>query len=230
MQIGFFLVFRRDPQHYLHARALIASARAVMPGVPITQFTDLRSPPVPGIDGIRRLPHGPLLERRLEHYSHCDGDWLFLDTDVELRADVQEIFPLTPFDLALADRDWPGIPQGDLVMHTMPYNTGVCFSRNPIFWQQVLATWRGFPDNQRDWLSEQRAVYAVIRTGQFLLRILPGQIYNYPPRTADDACADAKIVHYKGPRKAWWTARYYAQLREPLAAPAAAASVMVGVA
>jgi hypothetical protein len=207
MQIGFFTVFRSDPQHYLHAVALVASARRVMPSIPITQFTDDRSPIVPGVDAVRRLPSGPLLERRLEHYAACTGDWLLVDTDVELRADVSAVFPATPFDLALTDRAWQNLPQGDLVMQTMPFNTGVVFTRNPLFWQDVLATWRA-ADN-KDWMSEQRAVYQVVRTGKYLVQILPGQVYNCPPSSPDDPCSDAKMLHYKGPRKAWWTARYY---------------------
>lgn len=221
MQIGFFTVFRRDPQHYLHACALVRSARACMPGVPITHLTDEVSPAVPGVDLVRRLPHGPLLERRLEHYSQCAGDWLLVDTDVELRADVTAIFPSTPFDLALADRHWPHLPQGDAVMHATPFNTGVVFSRNPQFWADVLATWRRAPESERDWLSEQRAVYVIVRTGRYLLRILPGLTFNYPPTSADDPCTGAAIVHYKGPqRKLWYTERYYQSLR---AAPPAIA-------
>lgn len=211
MQIAFFCVYRKDPQPYVLADLMIASARRVMPGIGITQLTDELSPPVRGVDEVRRLPHGPMLERRLEHYAGClDDDWLLVDTDVEFRADVRDVFPPTPFDLALADRHWPAvgdlaaIPQGDDVMHTMPFNTGVCFSRNPQFWADVLAMWRNYPTDKRDWMSEQRAVYDVIRTGQYLLRILPGQQYNYPPRTPADPCADAKIIHHKGPRKQWW--------------------------
>jgi len=210
VQLGMFTVFRRDPQHYLHAVALVASARRVLPGVPITHYTDDRSPIVPGVDGVRRLPDGPLLERRLEHYASAVGDWLFVDTDVELRADVSAVFD-APFDVALADRAWPGLPQGDEMLLTMPFNTGVVFSRAPAFWQDVLTVWRA--TESKDWLSEQRAVYQVVRSGNYRVQILPGQQYNYPPRTVDDPCEGAAIVHYKGPRKAWWTARYYQSLR-----------------
>ena len=215
MTLGFFTVFRHDPQHYLHAMALVASARRVMSDLPIVHLTDADSPAVPGVDAIRRLPHGPLLERRLEHYAQCEGDWLLVDTDVELRADVRDIFPPTPFDLALSDRRWPHLPQGDDVMHTMPFNTGVCFSRNVQFWRDVLAVWRQAPEAERDWMSEQRAVYLVIRTGRYLLQILPGMTYNYPPVSHDDPNTSAKIWHYKGPqRKLWYTERYYQSVRE----------------
>jgi hypothetical protein len=66
-------------------------------------------------------------------------------------------------------------------------------------------------------MSEQRAVWDVIRQGRYLVKILLGQVYNYPPRDEKDACEGAKLVHYKGPRKAWLTNRYYQRLREPAA-------------
>lgn len=226
MQIGFFTVFRRDPQHFLHACLLTSECHRVMPAVAITQLTDLDTPAVPGVDHVRRLPPGPMLERRLEHYASCPAgeDWLLLDTDISVRADVSDVFPPTPFDLALADRHWPHLPQGDQMLLTMPFNTGVCFTRNSQFWADVLATWRSYPASKRDWLSEQRAVYSVVRSGNYLVRILPGMIYNYPPKDDKDDCTDAKLVHYKGPRKAWLTDRYYQALR---AAPTTLASVPV---
>lgn len=207
MRLGFFTVVRRDPQHYLHAVGLIADCRRLMPHVPITHGTDETTPKLAGVSKTLRLPHGPLLERRLDAYAATTpGDWLLLDTDVSLRADVSSVFA-DPFDVAFADRHWPHLPQGDSTMHTMPFNTGVAFSRAPQFWQDVLAVWRGYPTNQHDWYSEQRAVYEVVRTGRYRVRILPGMIYNYPPLTADDPCTNAQIVHYKGPRKVWLTDR-----------------------
>lgn len=219
MQIGFFTVVRRDPQHFLHAGGLVASIRQHMPDAQVVQFTDEVTPAVEGVDQTRRLPDGPMLERRLEHYAACAaGDWLLLDTDVQLRCDVSTVFD-HPFDLALADRHWRDIPQGDLVMHTMPFNTGVCFSRSPSFWQDALAIWRALPPAERDWMSEQRAVYQTIRTGRFRVRILAGEHYNYPPRAADDPCTDAAIVHYKGPqRKLWLTSRITDGWRTPVVA------------
>lgn len=208
MRVGFFSVFRRDPQHYLHATGLIRSVQSHMPDLAIVHFTDERSPQIEAVTATRRLSHGPMLERRLEHYASCDGDWLLVDTDVEIRADVRDVFDdPVPWDLAIADRRWPGIPQGDDVMLTMPYNSGVVFSRISAFWGAVLSTWRGYDDQHRDWLSEQRAVWEVIRTGRYRVKVLDGTVYNRPPAALDDPCSGAKIVHFKGPRKAWYSAK-----------------------
>jgi hypothetical protein len=201
VRVGFFTVFRHDPQHYVLAEIMVRSVHAQMPGVPVVQFTDETSPPVPGVDSVNRKPGGPLLERRLEHYADCSGDWLLLDTDTLVRRDVRDVFPVEPFDAAFADRAWPHLPQGDSVLTSMPFNTGVAFSRNQALWQRVLADWREHGDT--DWLSEQRSVWRVVRKGAFLVRVLPGMVYNYPPKSQKDPCKEAAIVHYKGYRKAW---------------------------
>lgn len=216
MTIGFYTVFRTDPQHYLHAAALVRDIRHTMPGVDVVQFTDERTPLVLGVSDVRRLPHGPMLERRLEHYAGCVGDWLLVDTDVSIRQAVGAVFRGAAFDVALTDRDWPHLPQEERFLQTMPFNTGVVFSASQTFWQDVLETWRRFPETERDWLSEQRAVYAVVRTGTYRVKILPGQVYNYPPGSEADTNPSAAIWHYKGPeRKLWLSTRAYRVLGTP---------------
>lgn len=214
MTIGFFTVFRKDPRHFLMARRMLLSAKCFMPDVEVVQLTDEKTPEVPGVNRVQRKPHGRMLERRLEHYAdNCGGDWLFVDTDVVFQADVRDAFGyglgdvyLTKFfDVALTDRQWPHIQHPAGFVEEMPFNTGVCFSRCPDFWRAVLETWRAFtPEQQADWMSEQRAVAHVVRTEPFNVLVLPGMVYNYPPTTLTDVgLAEAKIVHFKGPlRKA----------------------------
>lgn len=207
MTVGFFTVFRKDPQHYVLAEVLIRSVRAALPGVEIVQFTDETSPQIHGVDAVRRKPHGRMLERRLEHYAEADGEWLLIDTDVVVQQDVRGVFGST-FDVAMADRNWSHLPKTPDLTALMPFNTGVVFSRSTAFWRAVLATWRGFtPEQQADWYSEQLAVAAVVRAGAYSVLTLPGMVYNYPPATAADAkLAAARIVHYKGNRKPWMAA------------------------
>lgn len=200
MTVGFFTVFRSDPRHFLHAASLVRESPS-----PVVQLTDDRTPVVPGVSGVRRIHHGPMLERRLEHYGNVDGDWLLVDTDVSIRKDVSSVFDDPAFDVALTDRNWPHLPQASDVLQTMPFNTGVAFSRAPGFWRDVLKAWMA--EGKTDWLSEQRAVYAVVRSGQWRVKILPGQIYNYPPQSQDDT-TDAAIYHYKGPHRKLWLSQH----------------------
>lgn len=209
MTVGFFAVFRRDPEHYILADILVRSVRAVMPGVPVVQFTDERSPAVSGVDAVRRKPNGKMLERRLEHYADCHGDWLMVDTDVVIEREVRQVFA-SPFDVALCDRDWPHVAPTPALTEEMPFNTGVVFSRSPEFWQRVLTVWRAYPDEQKDWLSEQRAVAQVVRSQAFRVRILPGSVYNYPPAADGEVPASVAVQHFKGPRKAWMRKRWMA--------------------
>jgi hypothetical protein len=204
MKVGFFTVFRQDPQHYVHAELLTRSVRAAMPGIEVVQLTDETSPPVLGVDAVLRKPNGPMLERRLEHYASLDGPWLLLDTDVLVQTDVRAIFNHN-FDVAMADRNWPHIPPTPELTAEMPFNTGVVFSRSKAFWAEALNVWRGFTEEQRrDWLSEQRAVAKTVASALFRIGVLPGMTFNYPPVSATDPGMEgAAILHFKGPRKPW---------------------------
>ena len=203
MRLGFFTVFRKDPIHYVLAERMLGSAKRAMPDVECVQFTDAKSPLVYGADRLVRRPHGKMLERRLEHYADCAGEWLLVDTDAVINRDVRHVFD-DEWDVALTDRLWTHVNQPADFVRDMPFNTGVCFSRSPEFWRAVLMTWRSFSEEQqKDWMSEQRAVAEVVRKDVFTVKVLPGMIYNYPPTTDTDAgLREAAIVHFKGPRKA----------------------------
>lgn len=202
MKVGFFLVFRRDPQHYVLADAMVRSVRRTMPGAHVVQLTDERSPLLSGVDGAQRLPHGRMLERRIEHYAACEGDWLLLDTDVIVQRDVRDVFNQS-FDVALTDRQWPHIEQSAKMIQQMPFNTGVVFSRCGAFWRAVREEWLHLPTEiQQNWMSEQVAVGAVATKHKdaFTVLTLPGMVYNFPPH-GEYSGAQAAILHYKGQRK-----------------------------
>lgn len=188
-----------------------------MPGTETMQLTDEKTAAVPGVHHVHRQPANerPLLEQRLDHYANCFGEWLLVDTDVSIVNDVKSVFDDPVFDVALCDRNWPHLPQPAQVLLEMPFNTGVVFSRQTAtsaFWRAVLAEWK--PYQNQDWFSEQRAVWAVVRSGAFRIKILPGMVYNYPPIMLNDPCHGAKIRHYKGPqRKEWLTQEIYSVVR-----------------
>lgn len=214
-QIGIFLVIERDPLPFLHASALVAELRHVMPDVPIVQLTNMSTDRIPGTSHAVRLNvRGPILGQRLQHYAALpEGDWLLLDTDISARADVQNVFFGASWDVALCDRHWPETPQGEAIMHTMPFNSGVVFSRSQGFWHEVAGAYAALPREDREsWTGEQRAIYDVVRSGRFRVKILPGQTYNYPPIAGSPLPPDVAFVHYKGPRKTLLTPLAYATL------------------
>lgn len=205
MNIGFFFVMTDDPQHYLHACSLVVEAKKAMPKHDVVQLTDSKTPGVLGCDCVVRVSSNePLLAQRLGHYA-LNGEWLFLDTDVSIKNDVAGIFDDKNFDVALCDRNWPNLEEeSQRLSLSMPFNTGVVFSRSAQFWRDVKRVWLKYPQEvQANWMSEQRAVYDVVRTGHYKVKILPGEFYNYPPSHDADAPITAALLHYKGNRKAW---------------------------
>lgn len=209
MNVGFYMTFKRDPQHYVMADLLVASIKEVMPGVSITHFTNPTSPAATGVDAVERTMHGQILERRLECYAARQGDWLLLDTDIIVTKDVRHVFEDQEFQLAVADREWSKVKDHYKYTKEMTYNTGVIFSRDPAVYQRALEIWRGYPSGkQSHWWSEQWAFAEAVHSGQFRVKVLPGMIYNRPPHTHDEDVSDAAILHYKGPiRKAWMLER-----------------------
>lgn len=217
MKLGFFNVWRGHPEHVVMADLLIRSARHVMPDVPIIHLTDADTPAIVGVDDVRRLPKMPFDVLRCEHLAHCEGDWLYLDTDCVLQQDIRHIFEM-PFDVAVADRDGCLVEgEEDLpFIQATPYNLGVVFSRSRDFWMAVKDKLLTMTSARQEWMGIQFAACDVVAEGRFDVRILPGRLYNYAPHHADEDLRHAAIVHYKGPmRKDWMMQRFMeASMRE----------------
>lgn len=205
MTIGFFLVDTStldSAAGYRHAAALIRSAKAQMPEVPLAQFTDMHSPAAEGVDEVRRLPRKALALLRLQHQAACTGEWLFLDTDVLFQQDVRPVFE-QPFDVAVTTRDWPHLKPAVGFGGRMPFNTGVVFSRSPKFWRAALRHLEQLQPNLQKWMGDQHAVCAIVAAGHFHVTRLRGSVYNFPPAVESSSLSDAiqaraAIVHYKG--------------------------------
>src|SRR3990167_3084992 len=180
MKVGCFWQFVNEASmaHLEFARLMLKSARAVMPDVEVWQLTDGDSPKL-------------------------EGDWLFIDPDIIIQKDVRHVFD-EPFDVALTDRIGTITYEAEYAK-AMPYTLGVSFSRSPKFWQRVLRHLGTLPAKLQHWEGDQLVVCAMLRQNladDFKVKILPGAIYNYPPKFAGDG-KDAALVHYKGPRKAY---------------------------
>jgi len=206
VNVGFYLVQGPNPLGYVLADIMLRSVRMAMPGVEVFQFTDLKSPTVYGVDHVLRKPSQPLALLRTLHQACVEGDWLFVDTDVLVRQDVRDVFD-RPFDLAVADRQWQHLETPLEFTEAMPWNIGVVFSRAPKFWREVHERLLSGPERAQDFMGDQKAAGALLKTGAWALLELPGMVYNYPPSGPDDQGEQAAIVHYKGPRKDWMLQR-----------------------
>lgn len=201
MNIGFYLT-QGDPSGYVLADLLLRSIQRTMPGVPVSQFTDLKSPSVYGVTHVLRQPPQSLSLLRSLHYASVEGDWVFLDTDILVQRDVRNVF-LRPFDIALADRRWPHIPPTPDFTSAMPWNAGVIFSRCPDFWWEIHERLKSDTSTAGNFFGDQAVICDLAKSDRYRILELPGMVYNYPPASADDAGKDAAIVHFKGPRKRW---------------------------
>lgn len=203
MKVGFFL--QGNNQDYVRmAKLTIASVRKAMPGVEIVHLTDADTPMVEGADSVKRICETmPMAVRRMKHNSQLEGEWLLIDCDVIVQKDVRHVFE-EPFDVALTDRIGT-ITYESKYAEVMPYNLGVAFSCSPAFWKLVLRHLGTLSPKYQQWEGDQLVVCEMIKqraASDFKVKILPGAIYNFPPKFAGDG-KDAAICHYKGPRKAF---------------------------
>lgn len=209
MKIGFFLM-GNAPEHYKIAKLMIESARLLMPNANIFQLTDGQSE---AIARPIRLPGDmPMGVRRVLLYNKCEGDWLFIDSDIIFNKDVRDVFrdirgvPTSDFDLAVTDRIGTSM-EGTEYADAMPYNFGVIFSRNTRVWREIYNNLIQLSPKQQEWEGEQLMLAELVKRNQggkeYNIKILPGKVYNYPPEKKGEDTSHAAIVHFKGPRKEW---------------------------
>jgi hypothetical protein len=178
-----------------------------MPGVPVIHFTDAASTRLAlvNLGQVFVHPAGPIALRCIEAFASVPGDWLFVDTDVEIRSDVSRVFDDPDFDIAVATREGTLLEKeiGTKFMARMPVNKGAVFSRSQAFWQACAEHCRKLPEKQQQWMGDQIAFNHVIASGQFKVKILPNA-YNYPPKSKTDDVRGKHILHFKGPSRKTW--------------------------
>ena len=184
------------------ATLMVKSVQRAIPGMDIVQLSDLASPQVDGTSDIRRRPYnGLLMPFRLEHLAALDGEWISLDTDVLVMADLRPVFEQA-FDVALTYRRGPIWCDGVDITIAMPFNTGVMFSRNPAFWQQAHERLLHMPKEAHQWWGDQLAVKAISERNSFNVLHLDCEEWNHTPAN-ESSYPPAKVLHFKGSRKEW---------------------------
>lgn len=197
-----FLHARQDPKY---AVLMVESVKRHMPQAEIIQLTDLDTDPVWGVDQVMRRPwhvENPIF-LKMEHLAELEGEVLVLDTDVIVQADLSPVFGL-PFDMALTWRDGPIYDEaGNDVAKLMPYNCGVMFQRNKVFWSKCLE-WCA--KNSPGWYGDQLS--AVNIAPQFNVLRLHCNNFNYTPRRAEEDVSMKYAVHYKGKSRKFMDQRF----------------------
>ena len=216
MTIGFLHLEHGDSAKEARncAKAMVASARKVMPEIKIVQFSDLDTKEIKGVGAVRRKPMEPMGLLRMRHCAGVPGDWLFVDTDVIFQKSVTHVFK-RKFDVALTTRDWTHVKATGGFTERMPFNTGVVFSRSPHFWGEVYTRLRNYPKELQHFMGEQEVINDVAKEERYRIRKLRGCIYNFPPDkpgampTNEQLFAEAAVLHYKGARKALMLERHF---------------------
>lgn len=180
------------PEHGILAQKCISSVRQAMPHAEIWHLTDEKGPVVDGVDKTLRVPvEGAFCYRRCYLQSLVEGDTLFIDTDVEVKEDVSNVFD-DDFDVGVTKDMCPGTKG-------IVYNSGVTFSRSPRFWSELGERLKDF--EFPDWHVSEREFSTYANECSMKVKVLPGEEYNYVPSSEDDIAG--KIVHYRGLRKRW---------------------------
>ena len=189
------------------AAKCVSSVRKHIPQVHVVHFTDTQTPKFPFADEVvRKFPRNlGLMEFRIHHFStYPHTEALFLDADTVVQGDVWDVFS-DPFDVALTYRHKRLIDKATKADLTaaMPYNTGVMFSRGQGFWKRVCELVKPMPLDERNWFGEQKAIAQLARSGEFHVKEISDEVYNYTPNMRGEDLSGRLIVHYKGNRKDW---------------------------
>lgn len=196
-----FLHARQDPKYAL---LMIESVRKHMPHAQLIHLTDEDTEGIEGCEVRRRPWHveNPIF-LKMEHLREIEGEVLVLDTDVIVQADISPVFGL-PFDMALTWRDGPIFDDaGNDVARLMPYNCGVMFQRNPMFWDACL---HWCAKNSPGWYADQLS--AVNIAPKFNVLRLHCNNFNYTPRKAEEDVSRRYVVHYKGKSRKFLDQRF----------------------
>lgn len=182
---------------------MVEHVRRTMPQHAILHMTDSVTPSVTA-DRRQELPYdgSRLMTYRLQHLAEVAEPMIVLDTDVIVQADLSAVFD-KDFDVALTKRKGRILYGGKDIVASMPYNTGLMFSRNPEFWRDAYALCRKAPQDMQRWFGDQLCVAAVAKSGKYKVLELPCSKFNYTPATQNEDVSAKFAVHYKGQRKDW---------------------------
>lgn len=191
MRIGYYLDVH-DPAMEAMACDAIISARLHMPGAEVLHLTAHDGPQLDCADRELRVhATGVYPFKRVVVQRAAGNGMLFLDVDTLVKADLSEVWA-ADFDVALPLVRDPFVK----------YTGAVLFVRDARFWD----AWITHPVWSQPYEVRQMLVaftrYVDAWPGKVLR--LDEDTYERLPRGASDACAGAKLVHYRGPRKRWF--------------------------
>lgn len=199
---------RLSPIYRGIAEDLVVNIKAVMPGIPVFHVADEKTVPIPGAEVLRVERDVPLMTWHMKCHREAQSlgdEVLFTEPDVRFRSEILHVFD-EPFDIAVTEREvdstWTIDGQKVMLSDVAPYTLGTTFSRSREFWDDVTKHCATLADKEQHWLGDMLSLWAVMQTGKYKVKVIPGPIYNHIPCSREDSC-DVKVLHYKGMRKEW---------------------------
>lgn len=182
---------------------LIKNIREVMPEEQILFLTDDHTPMFKGVNAILRIPRTVgLMTWRLKCHQmahEMEKEIVFVEPDVRFRAPIQEGFQ-DEFDVAITSREKDCWLDDERI--NTEFTFGLTFSRSGEFWRQCKLHCQTLGAEDQDWFGDMLSIQHVIKSGDFGVKMLDGSIYNHVVNDPDKP-TEAKVLHYKGKRKAW---------------------------
>lgn len=223
--------FVRGQKHSALCQVSMQAVKKMSPGAKLIVSTDDRSLTIPGAEMVY-FPSGlPLMVANLEaHLAVLDRVKefvVFLDTDVLF----QKPFPFIGGEVVVTHRDTVGgvledVPGG--VQDTMPYNFGVLGVASSLrgieSWLWMRERIRKMSSHLQDWWGNQLALAALCGPRpetdmvlesrripwqmsnpgpEVLIGKIPGNIWNYTPRSEDEDLSEKGAIHFKGHTRPW---------------------------
>lgn len=182
---------------------MVESAKAF--GYELIQMTDEETPAIAGCRVVR-IPWDKtkLMTYRLRHLAELKESRLcVLDTDIIIQRDLSDVWA-QDFDVALTRRGVTLDTKGNDVSVAMPFNSGVMFCREPMFWKRAHEICAGYPEKLQTWYGDQLAIKQASPGFDLLELDVAG--WNYPPKFEGDYPDTARVLHFKGKRKDWMKA------------------------
>lgn len=192
------------------AEGLCENIKEVMPGTRIVHVTDDATNPLEGPDDRLIVKRDvPLMTWHMRCHQMAQSlgeEVLFTEPDVRFRQEILHVFDDPDFDIAVTEREvdsvWDINGQKVMLSDVAPYTLGTTFSRKAEFWKDVTEHCATLGDKEQHWLGDMLSLWAVMQTGKYKVKVIPGPIYNHIPCSREDKC-DVRVLHYKGMRKEW---------------------------
>lgn len=180
------------------AELMLASVRQHMPQAKIIQFTTPEFPALEGVDEVLRQENkGDFIEwafRCLIALIARGEPILQIATDVLLNADVSNVFE---HEFDVASSIYPTSTRSDGA-----FCGDVNFIKPSQFYQEVYDYYVNTPEIMDGWEGGQTAFLHVAKTSNHKVLALPFDEYCNTPDNMEADISMAKILHFRGPRKA----------------------------